>query len=178
MWSVLRPCSVPLLPGGYCINSIYKGPGPGLPACSCMTFFPSIFRSFLLSHFYRFFIDFGANLDPSWPPKSTKNPLKIDQKSNNFSDAFFSWFLNQIWWIFDRFLDPKLIRNRSKNHLASNSTTQQLKNKNVKKPLVFTMFRGPRHVLSWSKINKKLIKNPFQILPKIKHPFDHFFDRF
>ena len=63
------------------------------PTCGTSVTRVTFFDIFFMIFWYPILSDFGANLAPTWPPKSTKNRQKIDQKINHFFDQFVYQFL-------------------------------------------------------------------------------------
>ena len=89
-------------------------------------------------------IDFSSILGPSWGPRWLQNRSKIDPKSSSKIYKFSNRFLINFFLILDRFLTPSGSQNRSKFDQQINTTTQQSKNKNLKKPCVFSIQSCPR----------------------------------
>ena len=85
---------------------LFKGAPPSRPAAAAWpgppffgTFFDHVFDGLA----NRFLTDFWSILGPTWPPKSTQNLPKIDQKSIKKAIQFLTEFLIDFGSILDRF---------------------------------------------------------------------------
>ena len=106
--------------------------------------FDQFFDHVLISISMPSWTDFGANLAPTWPPKSTQNRSKSHPNSIPTCILFLIAFWIDFRTNLHRFLIPQSTKNPSKFNQKVNQTSQQPKNKKVNNYLVGPMKSCPR----------------------------------
>ena len=99
----------------------FKGPHPKLLASTRLHRTPHFSIKNSITFPYRFFIDFWWIFGPTWPPKPSQNPTKINKKSILNPIIFLITFLIDLfidcWW----FWVPKSIQNQPSKAMQSHT---------------------------------------------------------